>query len=301
MPRRPGQRRLPFANYPLAAPLGQWIDRLPKPAVIAAGFGSLVLIAAVDYWFTSLQIHFLVVYLIPIFFLTWFAGWRAGLIASLVCGAANILIDTALAGQFPNPTGRFVSGMVAFPVYLITARVISAMRALVDHEQDLARTDYTTGAANRRAFFEALEVEIYRARRHSLPLTVVSIDLDNFKTVNDRYGHRTGDTLLAAAVEAMLNNTRATDMVARLGGDEFALLLPEAGPQAALAAVERMKNSLLAAMRRGQWPVTFSIGIATFLDPPDTPDELLKQADELMYTAKHARKGSIQQQVFSLK
>lgn len=298
MPPRTVHRTPPLTTHPIAATFGQFVERQPKWLVITLGFAVIGVLATIDYWLTYLQIHFLVFYLIPILFLTWFAGWNSGLIAALLCSAINFTIDYSLASTFPNPAELYVSGLAGCLVYLFAARAVSAVRTLVDQEQELARTDYTTGAANRRAFFEALDVEIYRARRHRHPLSVVSVDLDNFKTVNDLFGHRVGDVLLSVAVRTMQSSTRATDTVARLGGDEFGLLLPEAGPEAAQLVTQRVQNGLLESMRSNGWPVTFSIGIATFLDPPHSADELLKKADELMYAAKHAGKDALRQQVY---
>src|SRR5262249_28670328 len=155
--------------------------------------------------------------------------------------------------------------------------VISLMRALIETEQALARTDSITGAANRRAFFEMLEHELNRARRTNEPLTLVYLDLDDFKSVNDRWGHTTGDAVLRHTVATLSKHPRATDLVARLGGDEFAVFLPTPDGNGQ-AAIERIQTELVATMTTHNWPVTFSIGAVTFTHAPDSVDLMLKEA-----------------------
>jgi diguanylate cyclase (GGDEF)-like protein len=144
-------------------------------------------------------------------------------------------------------------------------------------------------------------MEINRARRYEHPLTVVYIDLDNFKKINDLYGHITGDNLLRLVADTVKNNIRLTDTVARLGGDEFAILLPETGPELAEAITHKVQKINLEIMQKNGWPVTFSIGVVTFIDPPSTVDEILKASDHLMYVAKNNDKNNIRCEVSEIK
>jgi diguanylate cyclase (GGDEF)-like protein len=127
---------------------------------------------------------------------------------------------------------------------------------------------------------------------------VVCIDLDNFKIVNDCFGHSTGDILLRLVAHTIQQNIRVTDTVARLGGDEFAILLPETGRNVAEAILQKVQKINLEIMRRHGWPVTLSIGVVTFTSPPSTVDETLRISDQLMYSAKNNGKNSIQYEVF---
>jgi diguanylate cyclase (GGDEF)-like protein len=131
-----------------------------------------------------------------------------------------------------------------------------------------------------------------RARRLRHPLTIVHFDLDGFKAINDRLGHSEGDAVLRAAAEATGYGLRATDTVARLGGDEFAVLLPETGAVAARATVEKIQTALEAEMRKHEWPVTFSLGVLTCVDPPANSDELIRLVDALTYAAKTRGKNT---------
>jgi diguanylate cyclase (GGDEF)-like protein len=124
------------------------------------------------------------------------------------------------------------------------------------------------------------------------------MDLDNFKTVNDLKGHEGGDEVLRQVAQALRKHTRQSDVVARLGGDEFVALFPETGSVPAREAVQKVLGQLLGAMRKGNWPVTFSIGAVTFECPMNTVRETLKLADDLMYAAKKDGKNSIRYAVW---
>ena len=144
-------------------------------------------------------------------------------------------------------------------------------------------------------------MEINRARRYKHPFTMVWIDLDNFKRVNDCFGHTTGDTLLRLVARTIQENIRATDTLARLGGDEFAILLPETGRDVAEVIMQKVQKINLDIMREHGWPVTLSIGVVTFTSSPSTVDETLRIADRLMYAAKNNGKNGVQYQVFGMK
>jgi len=163
----------------------------------------------------------------------------------------------------------------------------------LEREKDDARMDFLTKIANRRAFYEVALTESNRARRYGRSLTLIYIDLDNFKQVNDRCGHDVGDELLVEVAATVRSNVRSTDTVARLGGDEFAILLPETDQEAAMTVTSKLRDVLLESMRVKNWPVTFSIGVASFAVPPETVEEMVKRADAIMYSVKLQGKNSI--------
>ncbi len=167
------------------------------------------------------------------------------------------------------------------------------LRKALEKEKELARLDTLTGLANRRAFYEALEKERARAHRYGRPLTVAYLDVDDFKRINDSQGHAIGDMVLVTMGQTLRENLRVNDVVARLGGDEFALLLPETDVTAAETVVRKVQDLLRAEMEAYGWHITFSIGVANFLDPPESLETMIRTADELMYTAKAAGKNSL--------
>jgi diguanylate cyclase (GGDEF)-like protein/PAS domain S-box-containing protein len=163
----------------------------------------------------------------------------------------------------------------------------------LENEKNLSRLDFLTQIPNRRAFSEALQLEATRSRRYKRPLTLAYIDLDNFKQVNDQLGHETGDELLRLIAQTILATIRSTDTVARLGGDEFALLLPETGKDAAVEVMTKLSRILLEAVEARHWPVTLSIGLVTFAKPGESVAQMVKVADDLMYSAKTQGKNRV--------
>lgn len=165
------------------------------------------------------------------------------------------------------------------------------LRVALGRERERACTDPLTGIANRRRFDEAAGVVLRRMEVERTPVTVVYLDLDGFKGVNDRLGHVAGDGLLTLVASTLARSVRRCDTVARLGGDEFALLLPGADGVAAAALLGRLQAVLRAALR--PWPVTASIGAVTFATPPRDTTEMLRRTDAVLYEVKRAGKDDL--------
>ncbi len=159
------------------------------------------------------------------------------------------------------------------------------------HEAELTRladSDPLTGLANRRRFREDLDAELARVVRHGGSLAVILLDLDDFKAVNDRHGHQTGDSVLRAAAEVLKAEARRSDRVARLGGDEFVVLLSEVDADQAQATARRLRERLRTATGVGA-----SAGVATTSEPAeDSVDELIRRADAALYAEKRRRTGT---------
>jgi diguanylate cyclase (GGDEF)-like protein len=174
-----------------------------------------------------------------------------------------------------------------------TTSVLSALGLLIGRYDDrlllAALTDPLTGLPNRRRFTEALAAEIARSRRYGASLSVLLIDVDQFKRVNDRHGHAAGDTALSQVAASLRSTCRQTDLPARYGGDEFALLLPETAGDRGQLLAGRLATSLRAAppYAVNAPALTLSIGVAE-LAQGDDPGTLLKRADEALYQAKAA-------------
>ena len=156
-----------------------------------------------------------------------------------------------------------------------------------------ARTDFVTGAVNARYFNELLQMEISRIRRYPHPITLVYVDVDNFKIVNDLFGHRIGDEVLRCIASELKSQLRITDTVARLGGDEFVMLLPSTRQQEARVVVSKVYTNLSEKMRQRNWPVTFSMGAVTCEFSPYSAEQLVNMADELMYEVKNSTKNDV--------
>jgi diguanylate cyclase (GGDEF)-like protein/putative nucleotidyltransferase with HDIG domain len=152
---------------------------------------------------------------------------------------------------------------------------------------DQAITDGLTGLKTHRYFMEALDGECRRSARTGCPFSVIMMDLDGFKRVNDQGGHLEGDRVLAAVATLLDARSRQSNVVARYGGDEFALLMPDTTTEQAEVLAERLRTALEADYFLHAHGVTASIGIATFPDHGSTPEEILRFADAGMYLAKH--------------
>jgi diguanylate cyclase (GGDEF)-like protein len=143
-----------------------------------------------------------------------------------------------------------------------------------------------------------LEIELSRSSRYKRPFTLVYLDLDNFKQVNDRFGHDEGDKLIRFIADQVKGQLRSSDIVARLGGDEFAILFPETGQLEAEIAMSKVRDHLIAQLRPKYPFVSFSAGTVTYMDAPNSAEEAIKFADELMYTVKNSTKNSIRYSLY---
>jgi len=160
----------------------------------------------------------------------------------------------------------------------------------------LASTDPLTGALNRRSFFQRAGVEFERALRYKRPLTMLAIDADNFKTVNDTFGHEGGDDVLIALTASMTADLRATDLLGRIGGEEFIILLPETDLGTAEALANRLRiavSRLSIPTQQGVATITISVGAAGSDAASLTIKSLYERADKALYTAKRRGRNQV--------
>lgn len=164
----------------------------------------------------------------------------------------------------------------------------TANRALQSVNAELTRlatTDALTGVWNRRHFEQVVDAEIARSMRYFEPLSLLLIDIDHFKSINDRYGHQTGDEVLIEVTRLLQQNIRAMDVLARWGGEEFVLMLPHCGAAEALHLAEKLRLILMGKSFLDVGALTASFGVAE-LRHEETLETWLKRADEALYAAK---------------
>jgi len=198
---------------------------------------------------------------------------------------------------YPPPEG-FANDTKQLAEWLAAQAGIALENArLHDLVQRQAITDDLTGLVNRRRFLEALESEVDQAARLGTNLAIVLIDLDDFKSINDRFGHHSGDRVLEALGALLRRHIRDIDVAARLGGEEFALLLPEIDSSDAVRVAERLCRSLaerpIAAVEGNALSSTASFGVAHYL-PGDSGEEMLRLADHALYRAKEGGRNQVQ-------
>lgn len=158
----------------------------------------------------------------------------------------------------------------------------------IQHEKalkQLANTDSLTGLVNRLCFDRRLEKELERTRRHARPLSLIMLDIDHFKRINDTYGHDVGDQVLVHFAGVLLENVRLTDLCARWGGEEFALLVPETALKQAVSLAEKLRLAIVDTAFPMVRQITVSIGV-TEVCPGDLVDHPIKRADQALYRAK---------------
>lgn len=166
------------------------------------------------------------------------------------------------------------------------------MQSMAQLDQ-LAGTDTLTGACNRRHFHDVLPQELERAARYGHPLAVLMIDLDLFKSINDRYGHLTGDRVLQQVADSVRGDLRKVDLLTRWGGEEFVVLLPDTTAEQAMLLAERIRANLAARPVDGPGHITASIGVAQ-LAPNEGWEQWLARADAALYRAKKAGRNRVE-------
>lgn len=254
-----------------------------------------LLVTAIGYVhvLTGLAYEFHAFFIVPILAVSWFLGPRFGYALALLVAIEWFLADRMLAvGQSSLPPLLF-NTVVRLAIFAGGAWMVGSIRNTLLRESRLAREDALTKLPNRREFLGRGHQAFAQAQRQGAPFAAVYIDLDRFKEVNDTLGHEIGDRLLKSVAATMRAQVRASDAPGRLGGDEFAVLLPNMKADTVQAYVEKLRRALLDAMQVEQWPVTFSIGVASYRTAPQDFGALLKQADELMYEVKRGSRDSI--------
>lgn len=276
----------------LTVKLADYCYRLSAKTITVIGLVFGALIGLIDIGLGA-DISLTLLYLVPIAFVAWFAGREVSAFIAVPSALLWYVADTNVAMLRTHGVESYgdLGGKLIF--FLIVALLVARQRQLLERERAASRTDFLTGALNRRALYEIASAEIQRAKRHSRPFTITYFDVDSFKTINDGFGHAVGDEVLCHIVDIARQHLRETDNIARLGGDEFAILLPETDNTAAQAVVDKIRRLIQADMDARSWPVTLSIGVLTCEQPPDSVEAMLHVADQLMYQVKQKGKDAI--------
>jgi diguanylate cyclase (GGDEF)-like protein len=261
-------------------------------AWVLIGLAMVVALGHADYA-GGRELNFAPFYVVPIALATWGSGLAAGIVLSAASAAAWIVAEALQGGDYTTSSFYFWNTLIRAGAYIGIAMLLARYRSTLRAERVRARTDYLTGAANAAHFSEVAVRELRRARRSRRPLSIAFVDVDDFKQVNDQYGHTAGDRVLQATAVAMRRNVRRGDVVARVGGDEFVMLFPETDEACAGVLIARIRQSLAEQLEREGFQVSLSVGIATFAVPPRSVEEMVSAADQAMYTVKAATKDRL--------
>lgn len=255
-------------------------------AVVLAGIGAADAL-------TDPEVTFSLFYMIPVAMTAWGCGRNTASGYALLSAAAWGAVDFGKGRFRPHlMVYAWHFGSRTFFLLALTAVLVALRRALA-RERDSSHRDDLTGAFNRRAFNELAERELHRAQRLRQPFTLLYIDVDHFKALNDTRGHAVGDELLKTVARLLMTGTRTTDIVSRFGGDEFVVLLPVTDADAARGVVLKLRVQLMEAVRAGAWPVTFSVGVLTSCGTSSSVGDLIRRADALMYGVKGRTKDGV--------
>jgi diguanylate cyclase (GGDEF)-like protein len=250
---------------------------------------TLICVEYIDY-VTGPEIDVCFLLMIPTFLLAWRFGVVLGFTASLLCAFSSMAVNYTDSFVIIHPSVAWLN-VITLTIYLaMFVVVIHALRVEMDFNENLARRDALTGLLNRRAFDELMGQEINRLNRFKRPFTLLVLDLDKFKLVNDTKGHAAGDELLKSLARVLTGSFRDTDFVARLGGDEFGVILPETDEENAFLSVVKLEENIRGMALGSGYPVSASIGMMTNSFPPMSREKLFEEADRRMYLDKSLKK-----------
>ena len=229
----------------------------------------------------------------------WLAGLLVAMVFSCLAAGAGLTRTLPALEQLLIPSLLILGSWFILIVSHLSRDSVAELRKVSALMQENI-TDSLTGIHNRRHFDQTLRVEMARSRRYGSPLSLMLLDLDHFKQVNDRYGHDVGDRVLRAAARHILALSRGTDIVARYGGEELAIIAPATVLEEARQQAERMRQELagqLLAIETAQGlrrvRVTVSIGVAELGAADAGPEGLVRRADAALYTAKQAGRDQV--------
>jgi diguanylate cyclase (GGDEF)-like protein len=272
------------------------LQQISRPRLALELTGLLLMIWLVDYgirWDLGLSIF----YVLPIAGFTWYLHNKLGYVASFLSAALWFLAEKE---RYTLPENIFFlvwNTGIRLAFFLLIVQLLVELKTAFQRETALATTDGLTQLLNRRAFLEILEGEIQRSLRHQFTFTLVYLDVDNFKDINDALGHAAGDRYLQEIAQVFNNNLRSGDYRTRLGGDEFAVLMPQTDQEQATPVLQRLFEQL-SNIEIEVTTVGVSMGAVTFQIFPESAEQALTIADQLMYEVKTSGKHQFVQQEY---
>jgi len=232
------------------------------------------------------------IYLLPIWYATRLGGRLAGLFLVAITAWADVMVESQVTFTLRS-ADVFREGVLRFVTLAIVMLFIAHVESSLNQNRRMAMQDPLTGLLNRRALSEFARQVFGHARRKDEPLTVVMLDCDGFKSLNDSYGHKAGDHVLQILARILEYETRSEDLVARVGGDEFVVILQGADYPEALHTMERIERVFETAVRDSGYECSLSVGFAPMEEDSRTIEKLVEKADKAMYKRKEDKKAAL--------
>ena len=269
--------------------------QLPKSVKVILGMGVLLLSILIGYfdWKSGSDFSFSLFYIIPPSIAAWFLARNYTIFVSVF----NIIIwqwvdivSNRIPQSLPENIWNLASRLV---ILVLVGLLLHSLRNALEREKVLSSKDDLTNVLNARSFGNRLDDELARAIRYSRPLTLAFLDVDDFKLVNDTYGHKVGDQVLQEMADVMSQSIRKNDAIGRLGGDEFSIILIETGLAEARSIITSLQKTINDVIKANNWPISISIGVISCVMMYCDSDRLIHFADQIMYSVKEDSKGSV--------
>lgn len=277
--------------------IGHWIQRQSKLKIFSLATFLFLLDEYIDYR-SGPELNVSFFHLLPVFLIVWNAGLLPGLVYVVFCTV--VILFVSVQPMVSHPTAVQLFNALANLVFLgaFTA-VLSLLKKHLEHMTVRAELDGLTNLLNSTSFTRHAEEEVRVSARNRRPFTILYIDVDNFKSVNDTLGHSAGDEVLRSVGKFLAGQFRKGDLRTRIGGDEFAVFLPDYSLEEAKRDIPPFHESLNQILGKGKASITCSIGGVTFTEAPPTLPGALHEADMLMYQVKMGGKNNFRLRAYS--
>ncbi len=263
-----------------------------KPVASLIALAAILVVGWLDFLKGS-EVRILALYFLPLLWVGWNLGKSGAVIASIVSTATWLTVLYLSGTRFSSAYMWPANGMTEGSGFLVVSLLVAQLRNSMERERASSRIDPLTGIANRREFMELANLALAVSRRQGTSFALAYIDLNNFKAVNDVFGHDRGDELLCICARLIANSIRASDTVARIGGDEFAVLLRQSDAAHASILTERIRAAIDIDPTFQAVAVSASIGVACGYDAGTDIRSLLHKADANMYRTKQIAKQRV--------
>lgn len=272
--------------------LNHYLSQRPFRSICIIACCITIVIGVADH-LVGAEVSTTIMYFIPITIAAWYGSRSLGLAISLLATFIWLITDVTSGAEYSHMAIYGWNTLMRLGIFVFITILLSRLHDILNLEEIAADTDALTGALNVRGFRERLAEEYARSMRSGRPFSLAFIDIDDFKKINDTFGHSVGDILLSTVANTINSNLRQTDHLARMGGDEFVILFSETNEDIVHAAFTHVHKRLMEIINMHNWPVTLSVGVVSFGTLPESPSRIIKIADDIMYSVKKSTKNNV--------